>query len=100
MSTDQTTNPVAARLRSVSTGGGSHPNSKIKDLCSDGAAEIERLERAADEIERLRAGLRHVRKFLENPEWGTIRYMEGGEVYDDKELALFDIRYALGETET
>jgi hypothetical protein len=31
------------RLRAVSSGGGSMPNSKIKDLCSDAAAEIEQL---------------------------------------------------------
>ena len=36
-------NPTALRLRAISTGAGG-PNSKVKDLCSDGAAEIERLE--------------------------------------------------------
>ncbi len=45
-----TTNPVAARLRAVSTGEGSQPNSKIKDLCSDGAAEIDRLQDAAENV--------------------------------------------------
>lgn len=46
----QNTNPVALRLRAISTGGGSQPNSKIKDLCSDGAAEIDRLEKIIDEM--------------------------------------------------
>jgi hypothetical protein len=45
-----TPNPVAARLRAISTGGGSQPNSKIKDLCSDGAAEIDRLQDAAENV--------------------------------------------------
>ena len=48
----QKPNCVAVRLRLVSTSGGSQPNSKIKDLCSDGAAEIERLQA---EIDRLQA---------------------------------------------
>ena len=52
---------------------------------------------ALDEIEKLKRGLSEVRKFLENPDWGTIRYMDGSGVYDDKDSALFDIRYALGE---
>jgi hypothetical protein len=52
---------------------------------------------ALSEIERLRAGLNDVRKFLSNPEWGTVRYMEGSGVYEDKDQALFDIAYALGE---
>lgn len=43
-------NPVALRLRVISTSGGSHPAAGIKDLCSDGAAEIERLERIIDEM--------------------------------------------------
>lgn len=43
-------NPVAARLRAISTGGGSQPNSKIKDLCSDGAAEIDRIQDAAENV--------------------------------------------------
>ena len=41
----QSINSTAVLLRLVSTGGGSQPNSKIKDLCSDGAYEIERLQR-------------------------------------------------------
>lgn len=53
---------------------------------------------AAVEIERLRAGLHEVREFLSKPEWGTWRYMEGSDVYADKDAALFNISYALGET--
>ena len=36
-----------------------------------------------------------VNKFLENPEWGTGRYMEGVGVYKDKDNALADIVDAL-----
>ena len=56
-----------------------------------------RVARLEAENERLRKGLQEVREFLENPEWGTTRYMEGSGVYDDKDAALFNIRYALGE---
>lgn len=34
---------IESRLRAVSAGGGSQPNSKVKDLCSDGAAAIAHL---------------------------------------------------------
>lgn len=54
---------------------------------------------ALDEIEKLKRGLRDVRKFLENPDWGQIPYMDGAGVYADKETAIFDVRYALGEIE-
>ena len=42
--TDETkTQTTEDRLRAVSSGGGSMPNAKIKDLCSDAANEIAQL---------------------------------------------------------
>jgi hypothetical protein len=79
MAADPHTTDIEARLRSVSASRDS--------LCSE----------AADEIERLRKGLNEVRDFLQNPGWGTWPYMEGCGVYEDKEAALFNIKYALGE---
>jgi hypothetical protein len=55
--------------------------------------------RLMDEITRLRTGLNEVRDFLNKPEWGTYPYMEGSDVHNDKEAALFNISYALGETD-
>lgn len=52
---------------------------------------------AADEIERLRRGLNEVRDWLNKPEWGSWPYTEGTGLYDDKEQALFNIAFALGE---
>ena len=54
---------------------------------------------AADRLEAMAIGLNEVRAFLNKPEWGTYRYMEGSEVYEDKDAALFNIAFALGETE-
>ena len=68
------------------------------DSCVQERDWCARMTAAADEIEKLKRGLRDVRKFLEKPEWGQSRYMEGSDVYDDKDSALFDIRYALGES--
>lgn len=56
-------------------------------------------DRNVAKIERLRRGLNEVRDFLNKPEWGTYRYMEGTGVYEDKDAALFNIAYALGETD-
>lgn len=60
-------------------------------------ASLETVLKKNDEIDRLRQGLCDVRAFLTKPEWGTWLYMEGSDVYDDKDRALFDIAYALGE---
>ncbi len=43
---------------------------------------------AVAEIERLRAALTETLAFLQNPEWGTVRYMEGSSVYEDKDAAI------------
>lgn len=50
-----------------------------------------------EEIERLRAALQDVREFLSNPDWGTVRYMEGSEVYTDIQSALHTVNLALHE---
>ncbi len=55
---------------------------------------------AADEIERLRAGLCEVRAFLNKLEWRTGPYMDGSGVYKDKDVALLNIAYALREEPT
>lgn len=49
-------------------------------------------------IERMEKGLRHLRVFLDNPQWGTVRYMEGSEIYGDVEDARLTVTIALGET--
>jgi hypothetical protein len=49
------------------------------------------------EIERLRAALSDIRVFLRKPEWGNSDYMEGSEIYSDRDDALLAISVALGE---
>jgi hypothetical protein len=41
------------------------------------------------------AALQITRAFLVKPEWGTARYMEGSEIYGDKDAAVYAIDTAL-----
>lgn len=49
-------------------------------------------------ISELEKALRDVKQFLEDPRWGTYPYMEGTDVYEDKDEALTTIDSALMET--
>ena len=76
---------IEAELRSTK---GEHAAEIAVYLASEVDARIAELEKAR----------RDVKRFLEDPRWGTVNYMEGTDVYEDKDEALETINSVLMET--